>query len=915
MNTEVDRPHTGGRTVMTNVKFTIDGKSISAVAGTNVLDAARENGIQIPSLCYMKELLPSGSCRMCVVQVEGLPAFKSACTLEVREGMVIHTSSPEIEKVRRTTLELLLADHDYDCSVCHQNGECGLQDLGYRYQIGMVLNRRLENVENTHHGKPDGSSPVLIFRPDKCIRCGRCIASCRELQGKGVLDFMNRGIEAYPSPEFVRWKDSSCDGCGECVQNCPTGALREKPLNGQYRKMDLDRIVRTTCGYCGVGCQMDLWIRDNRVVRVRGAEKETLPNRGRLCVKGRFGYEFLNSPERLTVPLIRDGEGFREASWEEALSLVADKLSSIKSESGSSALAGLSSARCTNEENYIFQKFVRACLGTNSVDHCARLCHAPTVAGLGRAFGSGAMTNPIGDLAGADCILITGANVSETHPVTATYIRNARDRGANILIVDPRRIDLTKGASLHLRQKPGTDVAWINGLIHIILKEGWANQDFIRDRTENFEELRKAVEPFTPGKVEEISGIPAADLRKAAEIYALSEKSAIVFAMGITQHTTGTDNVLSLANLAMVCGHVGRESTGVNPLRGQNNVQGACDLGALPNVYPGYQKVDDPEIREKFHRAWAADSLSETPGLTVVEILRAAEKGDIRGMYIMGENPMLSDPNLSHVEGALKNLDFLVVQDIFLTETARLAHVVLPAAAFAEKEGTFTNSERRILRVRKGVDPPGEALPDWEILCDLSTRMDYPMSYDSVKSIMEEIAGLTPQYGGVSYARLESGTLQWPCPDPDHPGTPFLHHNTFARGKGKFHPVDFIPPAELPDREYPLILTTGRMLFHYHTATMTRKSKPLNSFAPGAYAEIHPSDLAERGITDGSAVRIITRRGTIGIPARGSTRVAPGVVFVPFHFAESPANRLTSDALDPYSKIPELKVAACRIEQ
>ena len=900
---------------MGNISLIIDGKSIKAHEGTSVLEAARNNGIEIPSLCYMKELIPSGSCRMCVVQVKGMAAYKSACTLEVREGMEITTSSPQIDKVRRTNLELLLWDHDYDCSVCHQNGECRLQDLGYRYQIGIKLNRRFDQGDHSYHARPDGSSPVLIYRPDKCIRCGICIGSCRDLQGKGVLDFVERGMDAYPSPEYVRWADSSCDGCGECVQNCPTGALREKPLNGQYRRMDLDRIVRTSCGYCGVGCQMDLWIKDNRVVRIRGAEKDTLPNRGRLCVKGRFGYEFLNSPERLTKPLIRESRGFREASWEEALTLAVEKFSSIKKESGPRALAGLASARCTNEENYIFQKFIRSCFGTNAVDHCARLCHAPTVAGLVRAFGSGAMTNPIGDLAGADCILITGANVSETHPVTATYICNAQKRGARIIVIDPRKIDLANRADLHLQQKPGTDVAWINGLIHIIMKEGWTDPGFIDDRTENIEALRKSVASFTPERVEEISGIPAETLREAAEIYACSEKSAIVFAMGITQHITGTDNVLSLANLAMVCGHVGRESTGVNPLRGQNNVQGACDLGTLPNVYPGYQRVDSPEIREKFHRAWAADNLSDEPGLTVVEMMRAAHCGELRGLYIMGENPMLSDPHLSHVEESLTNLDFLVVQDIFLTETALLADIVLPAAAFAEKEGTFTNSGRRVQRVRKGVEPPGEAREDWDIICDLSSRMGFPMSYDSAESIMDEIASLTPQYGGISYDRLNSGALQWPCPDSSHPGTPYLHEGAFSRGRGRFHPVDFIPPAEQPDREYPFILTTGRMLFHYHTGTMTRRSKPLNTFAPGAYAEVHPSDLDALGIRDGESIGLRTRRGRISVSVRSSGRVSPGVVFVPFHFAESPANALTNDELDPKSKIPELKVAACRIEK
>lgn len=898
---------------MNIVSITIDNKVIECEKDRNLLTVARENGFDIPSLCFMAHLLPSGTCRMCVVRIDGMKGLKSACTLGAEEGMVITAFDDEIEKIRRTTLELILADHDLDCSICNQNGECSLQDLAYRYEIGVELNREFDPIYERQVPPGDNTSPVLEYDPGKCIRCGICIQACSNLQGKGVLDFVERGMDAYPSPEYMTWKESSCDGCGECVQNCPTAALTEKSVNGRYRIIDIDRTVRTTCGYCGVGCQMDLWIKDNKVVKVRGAGPDVLPNRGRLCVKGRFGYEFLNSPERLTVPLIKDNGEFREASWDEALDLTARKLSAIRDQYGSDALTGLASARCTNEENYVFQKLMRAALGTNSVDHCARLCHAPTVAGLVRAFGSGAMTNPIEDLAGSDCILVTGTNVSETHPVTATFIRNARDRGAKIIVIDPRKIDLVQGSYLWLRQRSGTDVAWINGLMHVILEEGLANRTFIKERTENFEALEEAVKPFTPERVEEISGIPADKLREAARAYAGAEKASIVFAMGITQHVTGTDNVLSLANLAMLCGQIGRPSTGVNPLRGQNNVQGACDLGGLPNVFSGYQKVEDPEVRIKFEKAWSVDHLPEKNGLTVVEMMNAAGKGDVKGMLIMGENPMLSDPNLNHVEESLKNLDFLAVQDIFMTETTRLADVVFPACAYAEKEGTFTNSGRRPLRVRKAVDAPGVSREDWRILAELSTRIGYPMEYDNASEIMDEIALVTPIYGGISYKRLENENLQWPCPDAEHPGTPYLHKDKFSRGKGCFHAVDFIPPAERPDKEYPFILSTGRMLFHYHTATMTRRSTALNSFAGEAYAEINGEDLEVLGVEEGSMLKVTSRRGEITVPAKLSERVARGVIFIPFHYHESPVNRLTNDALDPISKIPELKVAACRV--
>jgi len=901
-----------------HVQITIDGKEIVAEKGANLLVTARENGIDIPSLCFLEKLSPTAACRMCIVKIEGRRGLVTACSTQVEEGLQVTAFDEEIEELRRTTLELHLVEHEYDCSVCDANGECELQDLAYRYEVGVEKGRKISDLPmgDTEGSIPlphDKTSPVLIYDAKKCIRCGRCIRACDELQEKRVLDFVHRGYAAFISPEFGAWKGSSCDGCGECVQVCPTAALLEKPIVERFRPFDIEKRVTTTCVYCGVGCQLDLWIKNDKIVRVRGSERR--PNNGRLCVKGRFGYEFVHSPERLTRPLVKRKGEFFEVDWDEALDIVASRFKKIQREYGGDALAGLSSAKCTNEENYVFQKFVRAAFGTNNVDHCARLCHAPTVAGLGTAFGSGAMTNSIPELADADCILVTGSNVTETHPVTATYIKNAVRKGAKLIVVDPRRIDLVEYADIWVRQNPGSDVAWINGVMHVIIEEGLLDEDFINGRTEGFEEMSKTLKQYSPEKVEEISGIAADTIRKIARFYAGAAASSIVYAMGITQHTTGTDNVLSLANLAMVAGQIGRKSTGVNPLRGQNNVQGAGDMAALPNIFPGYQKVTDPESRKKFEREWKVESLSGEPGLTVTEIMKAGIEKRVRGLYIMGENPMLSDPNLKHVEKALEAFDFLVVQDIFLSETARYADVVLPAASFAEKEGTFTNSGRSVLRVRKAVTPPGAAKPDWQIVTDLSQRMGYSMSYNSASEIMDEIAKVAPIYGGINYRRLEKEELHWPCPNADHPGTLYLHKDEFKRGKGKFHPVDYLPPAERPDRTYPLILSTGRMLYHYHTATMSRRSKPLNSFAKDAYVEINVKDLEQIGACDGCRVRVITRRGDIEIFARRSERVAPGVVFIPFHFHESPANRLTNDVLDPVSKIPELKVAACRIEK
>ncbi len=896
------------------ISFKIDGKEIHAPKGANLLQTALDNGIEIPHLCYHPKLSSNGACRMCVVKAEGRKGLVTACSTEVEEGLQVTAFDEEIEGYRKTTLELLLAEHDFDCAVCDRDGECELQDLAYRYELGVTKNRTLPSILGSVTLPKDTTSPVLIYDAKKCIRCERCVRACEEVQGKAVISLIHRGEHAFISPEFGAWKQSSCDGCGECVQLCPTGALTEKALVERVRPTDIDRRVRTTCVYCGVGCQMDMWIKNDKIVKVRGTDEE--PNYGRLCVKGRFGYEFVASGERLTQPLVKKNGSFEPVSWDEALDLVARRFKEIKTKHGNEALAGLASAKCTNEENYVFQKFVRAVFGTNSVDHCARLCHAPTVSGLGAAFGSGAMTNSIGEIAGTDCILVTGSNVTETHPVTATYISNAVARGAKLIVVDPRKIDLAKKADIWVRQRSGSDVAWINGLLHVIIEEGLTDEDFIREHTENFEEMKRAVDSYTPEKVEEISGIPVQKLREIARLYAGSEKSAIVYAMGITQHVTGTDNVLSLANLAMIAGQIGRESTGVNPLRGQNNVQGACDLGSLPNVYSGYQKVTDRAMRDKFREAWGVDYLSEEAGRTVVEIMHASLEKDLRGLYIMGENPMLSDPNLRHVEEALEALDFLVVQDLFLSETAEKADVVLPAASFAEKNGTFTNSGRSVLRVRKAVPSPGESMPDWWITSQIAERMGYEMSYDSAREIMEEIRRLTPIYGGISYERIETEKLHWPCTDSDHPGTQFLHkEGSFKRGKGKFHPVDYLPPAEVPDKEFPLVLSTGRMLYHYHTATLSRRSAPLNSFAKDAYVEIHRDDLEELGACDGCRVRVITRRGDIEIFARKSDRVGRGTVFIPFHFHESPANRLTNDVLDPASKIPELKVAACRIEK
>jgi len=675
------------------------------------------------------------------------------------------------------------------------------------------------------------------------------------------------------------------------------------------------RNVLTTCPYCGTGCGLYLQVLDEKLVGVIPCKTHPV-NEGKLCIKGWNAHKFVEHPDRLKRPLIKKDGKFVETSWDEALSLVAQKLLEIKKNHGPDSIGLLSSARCTNEENYLMQKFARAIVGTNNVDHCARLCHASTVAGLANAFGSGAMTNSTPEFENADCILITGSNTIEQHPLIGGKILRAKDKGAKIIVIDPREIPMAKLADIHLTFRPGTDVAWINAFMNVILENNLEDKEFITKRTEAFEELKKVVEKYTPEYVEKITWIPKEELIEAALTYGRAERASIVYSMGITQHTTGTDNVKSIANLAMLTGNIGRESTGVNPLRGQNNVQGACDLGALPNVFPGYQKVNDEEANLKLSKAWSV-RLPNEPGLTVVEMMNAAFDGNLKALYIMGENPMVSDPDINHVRQALQNLDFLVVQDIFLSETAALADVVLPGASFAEKNGTFTATDRRIQRIRKAIEPVGESKPDWEIICELAKKMKAKgFDFPSPKEIMDEMASLTPIYGGVNFERLENQiAVHWPCPSKEHPGTPYLHKDVFSRGKGLFNAIEFKEPDELADEEYPFILTTGRVLFHWHTGTQTRRTPKLNSEVPKGFIELNPEDANNLNIYDGEIVRVESRRGNIKIQVLITKKVPRGVVFIPFHFAEAAANVLTNPALDPIAKIPELKVCAVKIEK
>jgi len=888
--------------MMEKITLTIDGQKVNVKKGMTVLEAAQTADIYIPTLCADPDLEPYGSCRLCVVEIEGMRGLPTACTTPATDGMVVHTETPAVNEVRRLVVDLLIADHPTDCLTCRKNQQCELQ------KVAAYLGITERRFPHTNREFPvDTSNPFFDLDRNYCILCAKCVRTCDEVTGVGAIDLAFRGYPAKVATFGDKpLLESICKSCGECVVRCPVGALTPKET------LQPTREVKTTCPYCGVGCQMYLGIKDEQVIRVRG-DRDNDVNGGRLCVKGRFGVaEFIHHPERLANPLMRQNEEFTETTWDEALDEVAARLGRYQPEE----VAIISSAKCTNEENYVIQKLGRAVLGTHNIDHCARLCHSPTVAGLATTFGSGAMTNSLSDISDARCILAIGTNTTEAHPVIGFEIKKAVRKGTKLIVANPREIELVRHADIWLRHRPGTDVALLMGMCRVIVDEGLLDASFIAERGENFDAFKESLKDFGLDFVEQTTGVPGEQVVEAARMYATNSPGAIFYAMGITQHSHGTDNVIAVANLAMLTGNIGKPGSGVNPLRGQNNVQGACDMGALPNVYPGYQAVTNPAVKEKFESAWGCSLPPVKPGLTVTEIFDAAYNGQIKALYIMGENPVLSEPQAKHAEEALQKLEFLVVQDIFLTETARLAHIVLPGVTFAEKDGTFTNTERRVQLVRKAIEPIGNTKPDWWITCQIGQRMgDKGFAFTHPSQIMDEIARLTPSYGGISYRRLKKGGLQWPCPTKEHPGTPILHTEQFTRGKGQFVPLEYKASIESPDNDYPLLLTTGRSLFQFHTGTMSRKVKGLNVFHGEELVEINPQDASALGIADGETVKVVSRRGAVAAKAK-VTDVSPvGVVFMTFHFAESPTNQLTNPALDPVAKIPEFKVCAVRIEK
>jgi formate dehydrogenase major subunit len=915
------------------IKFLIDGLDFEALEGTTILQSAIENGIYIPNLCYNSQAKPYGACRLCLVEnAEG--RMITACENLLEEGMDIKTDTKELNQTRKMLVSLLIANHEKNCLSCAQSDNCRLQEVAAYLKVD---EKEMENFRLSLPDIPlDESNPFFIRDLKKCILCGVCVQTCADILGVNAIDFGYRGYETkiatFGDKDIL---DSNCVSCGECVVACPVGALVPKAT------LKPSREVKTTCTYCGVGCAIYLGVRGNEITGVRG-DPQGPSNKGRLCVKGRYGFNFVNSPDRLKKPLIKRNGVFEEAEWEEALDLVAEKLLKYRQSTfddnqyKKSQFAAISSAKCTNEENYLFQKFTRALMKSPHIDHCARLCHAPSVAGLSMSIGSGAMTNSIDEISQAGCVMAIGTNTTGSHPVIALEVVKAAKNGSKLIVINPQEIDLCNHADLFLQHHPGTDVALLMGMARVIWEENLYDNEFVKNRTENLEPFIESLKKLDLVEVEQITGVKQEKIREAARIYATEGPSSILYAMGITQHTHGTENVLAISNLALLTGNIGKLNAGVNPLRGQNNVQGSCDMGALPNVLPGYQSVEDEQVIQKFREYWNSD-LSPVTGMILPEILEKAAKGKIKAAYIMGENPLLSEPDIQNVKKALENLEFLVVQDIFLTETAQLADVVLPAASFAEKEGTFTNTERRVQLIRPAIKAPGESQPDWWIISQLALKIEEKLScnynnleaaepndnkesmfvYKSAAEIFQEMAQLTPIYHGIRYDRLEKKGIQWPCPDENHPGTPILHQERFntPSGLGKFHALEYRPSAEVSSEKYPLILTTGRSLYQYHTGTMTRKIDGLDLLEKPGIMEMNPSDAADRYIEEGDLVEIESRRGKIKVQAKISDHIQKGTLAMTFHFKEAPANCLTNPERDPISGIPELKISAVEVRK
>jgi formate dehydrogenase major subunit len=895
------------------VTLTIDGREVTVPAGTSVMRAAALSEVKIPKLCATDQLEAFGSCRLCLVQIEGMKGLPASCTTPVAQGMKVTTQNKQLADIRRGVMELYISDHPLDCLTCPANGHCELQDMA-----GAVGLREVRyGYEGANHlsAKKDESNPYFTFDASKCIVCSRCVRACDEQQGTLALTIQNRGFESTVSAsQNVPFMDSECVSCGACVQACPTATLSEKSL---IEKGQAEHSVVTTCAYCGVGCSFRAEMKGEELVRMV-PNKDGHANHGHSCVKGRFAIGYATHPDRIVKPMIRAkiSDPWREVSWEEAIGYAASELKRIQAKYGRDSIGAITSSRCSNEETYLVQKLVRAGFGNNNVDTCARVCHSPTGYGLKNTLGESAGTQNFDSVMKADVILVIGANPTDGHPVFASQMKRRLRQGAKLIVADPRRIDLVRTphieAEQHLKLRPGTNVALINSLAHTIVTEGLVNESFVRERCElpSFEKWRTfvALEKNSPEAMEAITGVPAASVRAAARLYATAGNGAIYYGLGVTEHSQGSTMVMGIANLAMATGNVGREGVGVNPLRGQNNVQGSCDMGSFPHEFPGYRHVSDDTVRHEFEAAWGV-SLQNEPGLRIPNMFEAALDGEFKGLYIEGEDIAQSDPNTQHVTAALTSMECIIVQDLFLNESAKFAHVFLPGSSFLEKDGTFTNAERRISRVRK-VMAPKSGYADWEITQLLANAVGYAMNYSHPSEIMDEIARLTPTFTGVSFARIdELGSIQWPC-NAQHPdGTPTMHIGEFVRGKGKFLVTEYVPTAEKVNSRYPLILTTGRILSQYNVGAQTRRTEN-NRWHNEDRVELHPHDAEERGISEGDWVGIASRAGETVMRATVTERVQPGVIYSTFHFPDSGANVITTDNSDWATNCPEYKVTA-----
>ncbi|MEQ1883860.1 MAG: formate dehydrogenase subunit alpha [Bryobacteraceae bacterium] len=910
---------TPASTAQSLVTLLIDGKSVTVPAGTSVMRASAMAGVSIPKLCATDSMKAFGSCRLCLVEIEGKRGTPASCTTPVAEGMKVCTQSPRLAKLRRGVMELYISDHPLDCLTCAANGDCELQDMagavGLREVRYGFTGANHFDVESA--AAKDESNPYFTFEPSKCIVCSRCVRACDEVQGTLALTIEGRGFASMVSAGGVDFLDSECVSCGACVQACPTATLSEKAV---IEKGIPEHTVITTCAYCGVGCSFKAEMQGNDVVRMV-PYKDGKANHGHSCVKGRFAWGYATHKDRITKPMIREKitDPWREVSWAEAIGRAASEFKRIQTEHGRGAIGGITSSRCTNEETYLVQKMIRAAFGNNNTDTCARVCHSPTGYGLKTTFGTSAGTQNFDSVEHADVIIVIGANPTDAHPVFASQMKRRLRQGARLVVIDPRKTDLVESphirAEHHLPLQPGTNVAIINAMAHVIVTEGLANEAFVQERcdAEMYRRWRAFIveQRNSPEGAEKVSGVAAETIRAAARLYATGGNAAIYYGLGVTEHSQGSTMVMGMANLAMLTGNIGRPGVGVNPLRGQNNVQGACDMGSFPHEFAGYRHVSDNGVRTAFEQAWGV-GLDPEPGLRIPNMLDAAVDGSFKGIYIQGEDIAQSDPNTQHVTDALRAMECVVVQDLFLNETATYAHVFLPGSSFLEKDGTFTNAERRIGRVRKAM-PPVTGMADWEVTMALSNAMGYAMHYQHPSEIMEEIARLTPTFAGVNYQKLdELGSVQWPCNENAPEGTPVMHIGGFVRGKGSFVVTEFVPTEERTSARFPLILTTGRILSQYNVGAQTARTENMVWHSEDVL-DIHPFDAEYRGIRDGDRVSLASRSGETTLRARISERMQPGVVYTTFHHGVTGANVVTTEYSDWATNCPEYKVTAVEV--